>query len=40
MLVNMALSLLVSEIVNVDRYRNLENHGQGSIEVIENVTIQ
>jgi len=39
-MVNMALSRVVSEIFNVEKYRDLENPGQRSIKVIESGTIR
>jgi len=36
----MALSRVVSEIFNIEKYRDLEISGQGSIKVIESGTIQ
>ena len=36
----MALSRVVSEIFNVEKYRDLEIRAQGSIKVIEYGTIQ
>jgi len=36
----MALSRVVSEIFNVEKYRDLENPGQEQIKVIESGTIR
>ena len=36
----MSLSRVVSEMFNVEKYRDLENPGQGSVKVIESGTIR